>query len=100
MTVIGTLSSFREPGEMSPHKRACGHLTPDSGVVGNPSLIRFWKSRRDPPTVVHCEHPMSSTGLRRLPQLDGISLRVVQASKAPDSRIGLRVNLNLNPCRS
>jgi hypothetical protein len=23
MTVIGTLSSFREPGEMSPHKRAC-----------------------------------------------------------------------------
>jgi hypothetical protein len=23
MTVIGALSSFREPGEMSPHKRAC-----------------------------------------------------------------------------
>jgi hypothetical protein len=22
MTVMGTLSSFREPGEMSPHKRA------------------------------------------------------------------------------
>ena len=23
MTVIGALSSFRKPGEMSPHKRAC-----------------------------------------------------------------------------
>jgi hypothetical protein len=25
MTVIGALSSFRELGEMSPHKRACIH---------------------------------------------------------------------------
>jgi hypothetical protein len=27
MTVIGALSSFREIGEMSPHKRACVHRT-------------------------------------------------------------------------
>jgi hypothetical protein len=26
MTVIGALSSFREPGKMSPHKRAFHHL--------------------------------------------------------------------------
>jgi hypothetical protein len=28
MTVIGALSSFRELGEMSPHKRAQRHIDP------------------------------------------------------------------------
>jgi hypothetical protein len=39
MTVIGALSSFREPGEMSSHKRACDwirHLGAARRKVGNP----------------------------------------------------------------
>ena len=41
MTVIGALSSFRELGEMSPHKRTCGHRTINvywlarNGVLGS-----------------------------------------------------------------
>jgi hypothetical protein len=34
MTVIGALSSFRERGEMSPHKRACVHEWASSKIVG------------------------------------------------------------------
>jgi len=32
MTVIGALSSFRELGEMSPHKRASLHLVLANGL--------------------------------------------------------------------
>jgi hypothetical protein len=36
MTVIGALSSFRELGEMSPHKRASVHKQDYSLAVGKP----------------------------------------------------------------
>jgi hypothetical protein len=39
MTVIGALSSFRELGEMSPHKRACVHEWRSSGLVAQPEAI-------------------------------------------------------------
>jgi len=41
MTVIGALSSFRELGEMSPHKRACVHEWSSSWLVAQPEAIRL-----------------------------------------------------------
>ncbi len=45
------------------------------------------------------KHLMWSAELCRLPQFDGISLRVMQTSEAPNVGIRFRV-LDLNPCRS
>jgi hypothetical protein len=41
MTIIGALSSFREPREMSPHKRACHHLLSDGSAIRNNALGRI-----------------------------------------------------------
>src|SRR5215472_5738128 len=58
-------------------------------LVSNLTLARY------PPRVLRWKHLMWSAELCRLPQLDGISLRVMQTSEAPVG-IRLRVNLNLN----
>ena len=42
MTIIGALSSFRELGEMSPHKRACVHRT-NQLRDGRRSVRRSWR---------------------------------------------------------
>jgi hypothetical protein len=50
MTVIGALSSFRELGEMSPHKRACVHRTRQllglSDTLSAIRNVRQWRRAR------------------------------------------------------
>jgi hypothetical protein len=58
MTVIGALSSFREPGEMSPHKRARVYeYRVNSRVAGDAEAIVGW----------HVDEWSSPSHLRQFP---------------------------------